>query len=79
MDHLLIDEDGEMNVLKGKDPEKDSDILEMVNDGEMIVVRYRGNQFERMIVDLTEAEEEDEDEPKAADYDIAWEPIEETK
>ena len=71
MDYLRIEEDGSFNVVKGKDPETDQDLLKEVDDGTLSVIRYKGNCFEYLIVENLGAEEEEGEE----EFDVAWNPV----
>lgn len=72
MKYLRIEEDGSLSVVSGSDPENDDELLQEVNQGALDVVRFRGEEFQRLVVE----EEGDEDDPA---FDVAWETLEEHK
>lgn len=67
MDYLRIEEDGQLLVVRGKDPEDDEELLQEVADGTLDVIRYRGHDFQQLIV-----EELTEDEDDAPDFEVSW-------
>lgn len=68
MSYLRIEEDGEQNEQQSEPGQED---LMQVEQGTLSLIRYYNGHFERAVVNLLEAEgEEEEDE-----YELGWERI----
>lgn len=77
MEYLLLTEDGDASVVKGRELTKEE--MAKIEDNELAVFRYQGNTFELAEVESDTVTEDEDDEEGETTYELSWSQIPEEK